>query len=226
MRELLKFLNPLRKRIALMISRAVVSLVKDSFAMQGLQVQALAGEVLDDIERFQNYGFTSVPLAGAEAIILSLGGHRDHAVAIAVDDRRYRKKNLAPGEVALYTDEGDYILFKRGRHIEIVSGAKVKITAPEIEATASTKASVTSPLVDVIASTKVTFTTPLVECTQALNVAGIATVGALASTGLAGASSVTGNLNITSGNVTADGIGLKTHVHSDPQGGTTGGPSG
>lgn len=197
MRELRKILAPLSKRIALMVSRAVVSLVKDSFAMQGLQVQALADEVLD-VERFQNYGFTSVPLAGAEAIVLSLGGHRDHAIAIAVDDRRYRKKNLASGEVALYTDEGDYILFKRGRTIEVVAGTKVKVTAPEVE---------------VIASTKVRLATPLVEITAALTVAGLIT-------GQAG-------IVLTGGTATHDGVNIgKTHVHGGVQSGpnTTGVP--
>jgi phage baseplate assembly protein V len=33
-----------------------------------------------------------------------------------------------------------------------------------------------------------------------------------------------GTVNVTGGDVAADGISLKTHVHSDPQGGNTGGP--
>ena len=49
--------------------------------------------------------------------------------------------------------------------------------------------------------------------------------GGLAVSGGSGAS-VTGNMTITSGNVTADGIGLKTHTHTDPQGGTVGSPKG
>lgn len=34
-------------------------------------------------------------------------------------DRRYRIQAMASGEVAIYTDEGDYIHFKRGRIIDI-----------------------------------------------------------------------------------------------------------
>jgi hypothetical protein len=51
--------------------------------------------------------------------------------------------------------------------------------------------------------------------------------GGLAVSGGSGAA-VTGNIAVTSGNVTADGIGLKTHVHGgvDPGAGNTGGPSG
>ena len=48
----------------------------------------------------------------------------------------------------------------------------------------------------------------------------------LAATGVAGASTVAGNISITGGDVTADGISLKTHVHGGVQtgSGNTAGP--
>ena len=45
--------------------------------------------------------------------------------------------------------------------------------------------------------------------------------GGMAISGGSGAS-VTGSINVTSGDVKADGVGLKSHTHSDPQGGTVG----
>lgn len=77
-----------------------------------------AGEVNDDMEHFEPYGFTSHPLAGAEGVVTFLGGDRSHAIALVVADRRYRcsRWRLA---VAIYTDEGDKIHFKRGRVIDI-----------------------------------------------------------------------------------------------------------
>lgn len=206
-----KLLAPLRRRVLLMISRGVVRLVDDGLKLQGLQLGLFADETRDNVERFQQYGFTSVPLAGAEAIVACLGGNRSHMVALSVDDRRYRKKNLAAGEVALYTDEGDYIHFKRGRLIEIVGGMKVKVTAPEVE---------------VVADTKVTVMSPLVTMSGELQVTGkITGQGGLAISGGNGAE-VTGNVTVAGGNVAADGIGLKTHVHGgvQPGAGTTGAP--
>ena len=47
--------------------------------------------------------------------------------------------------------------------------------------------------------------------------------GGMALSGGTGAT-VTGNMAITGGNVTADSISLKTHTHTDPQGGTVGPP--
>jgi phage baseplate assembly protein V len=206
---------PIMRRIKLLVTRAVVKLVDPEQLMQELQVEALAGEVLDGVEHFEPYGFTSHPLAGAEVLLLSAGGRRAHALAGIVADRRYRLKSLAAGEVALYTDEGDVIHFKRGRTIEVTAGTKVKVTAPTVE---------------VVASSKVTITSPLTEMSQNVTVGGTLQVtgqitgqGGLAVSGGSGAQ-VTGNITATGGNIVADGIGLKTHVHGgvQPGVGTTG----
>lgn len=111
------------QRVRLMVARAVVGAASDAPMMQTTQVHLCTGEVKDGVERFQQYGFTSVPHAGAEGVCLFVGGNRDHGVLIAVDDRRYRLKGLADGEVALYTDEdqggGHRIVLRRDRKIEI-----------------------------------------------------------------------------------------------------------
>lgn len=111
------------------ISRAVVALVDDSRKVQEVQVDLLDGETRDKVERVQNYGFTSVPMGGAEAIVIFVGSSRDHGVAVAVDDRRYRLKDLQAGEVAVFTDQGDKIVLKRGGTIEITASTKVSIVS-------------------------------------------------------------------------------------------------
>jgi phage baseplate assembly protein V len=118
-RALSKFIAPLARRIRLLSSRGTVAVVDDAQGEQALQVGLLAGETRDNVPRPQQYGFTSVPLPGAEAIYLSLGGDRDNGIVIVASDRRYRVQGLEAGEVAIYTDEGDKITFKRGRNIEI-----------------------------------------------------------------------------------------------------------
>jgi phage baseplate assembly protein V len=102
-----------------LLARGVVSLVNAAGKMQGMQVKLLAGEVKDGMEHFEPYGFTSNPQAGAEVLAAFFGGDRSHGVIICAGDRRFRLQNTAPGEVALYTDEGDKLHFKRGRVIEI-----------------------------------------------------------------------------------------------------------
>lgn len=125
-----RLLNPLRRRVALMIGRGVVRLVNDSLKLQGLQVSLLAGETHDDVERFQEYGFSSHPHPGAEAVLVFAGGNRSHGLVIAVDDRRYRLKGLAEGEVALFDDLGTKLHLKRGGIIEATASTQITVTAP------------------------------------------------------------------------------------------------
>lgn len=98
-----KMLDPIKRRVRLMIGRAVLSTINDAGGIQIVQVKLLAGETRDNVERMQNYGFTAVPLPGAEGIMASVSGNRDHGVIIVMDDGRYRMRNLQPGEVAMYS---------------------------------------------------------------------------------------------------------------------------
>lgn len=114
----------------LMVGRAILAVINDGTKLQSLQINLLADETRDDVERFQNYGYTSHPHPGAEAISVSVTGTRDHCVVIAVDDRRYRLKGLLQGEVAMYTDEGDKIVLKRGNQIEVTALTSVTLITP------------------------------------------------------------------------------------------------
>lgn len=118
-----RYCEPMRRRIAGMVGRCIIQTVYDSQAgsLQGLQVTALGGDPLDQIDKIQQYGFTSNPKPGAEGVIVFPAGDRSHGIVIAVDDRRYRLVGLQSGEVALYTDEGDYAWFKRGRKLHFRS---------------------------------------------------------------------------------------------------------
>jgi phage baseplate assembly protein V len=105
-----------------MLVRGTVILADAARKLQTLQVRLTAGEIKDGAEHFEPYGLTSHPLAGAEVLTAFLGGDRSHAVVLVASDRRYRIRELQPGEVAIYTDEGDKIHFKRGRIIDIETG--------------------------------------------------------------------------------------------------------
>lgn len=101
------------------LARGLVALGNSASKLQSLQLRLLAGEVKDNVEHLEPYGFTASPLEGAEALAGFIGGDRSHAVVIVVADRRFRLQGLKSGEVALYTDEGDRLHFKRGRIIDI-----------------------------------------------------------------------------------------------------------
>lgn len=141
-------IRQLWRRVQLMVGRAVLTGVNDALRMQLVQVEGLSGEVLDRVERIQNYGLTSHPHPEAEVLLVAVGGIRQFPMAVAVDDRRYRILNLQRGEVCLYTDEdGEYdddyrdparrldgpkhrIHMKRGRIVEIHAGASSIVMSP------------------------------------------------------------------------------------------------
>ena len=84
----------------------------------------------------QNYGLTSHPPKGAEALLVALGGQRQHAVVIAVEDRRYRVTDLGEGEVALYTmengeDGAHRVHLKEGRIVELHAGGSSIVMTPQ-----------------------------------------------------------------------------------------------
>lgn len=139
-----RMVAPLRARVQMMLARAVVQLVADDKGIQSLQLSALADELIEGAERMQDYGFTSVPHPGAEAVVAFPGGLRSHGLVIAVGDRRWRLKGLQGGEVAMYDDLGQQIVLKRDR-IRVVSPFKVEIETPEVTVTATTKVTVICP---------------------------------------------------------------------------------
>lgn len=127
--QVLGLLRPLQVRIANSIARAVVNLADDSKKLQMLQLGVLEGEDIDDCERFQEFGFYSVPLAGAEAVVLFPNGDRAHPLVVAVDDRRYRPTGGEPGEVGLYNPSGARVRVMPDGDIVVIpaSGRAVKL---------------------------------------------------------------------------------------------------
>lgn len=114
-------------RIRLMVMRVVLALVSDGKKMQTVQVQGMA-DLVREPEHFQHYGFTSVPLPGAEGIGLSLGGSTNHMVVINVDDRRYRMKGLVGGEVAFYDEQGQSVHLTRNGIVIKGAGLPMRFT--------------------------------------------------------------------------------------------------
>lgn len=124
-----RWITPLKRRVMLMIGKAVLTVIKDSTDLQTVQINLGNDEIIDDVECMQNFGFTSNPEAGAQAIVLFVGGNRDHPVVITADDARYRPKNLDSGDSAMYnstgtkiTLEGNKVIIDSAGDIELGSG--------------------------------------------------------------------------------------------------------
>jgi phage baseplate assembly protein V len=147
-RAFFRLLGPYARRLGNLLARGVVSVVNAAAKMQILQVQLLAGEGKAGLEHFEPYGYTAHPHPGAEVLAAFFDGDRSHGIVIVAADRRYRIKNLAAGEVALYTDEDvpdglHRIVMKRGQEIHLVAGASSIVMKP-------TGITITTPSLDII----------------------------------------------------------------------------
>jgi phage baseplate assembly protein V len=129
-----KLVAPLARRLRLLVGRGVVNLVDDSQPVQRLQITIMADDTYGTIERFQNYGHTSVPLPGAEHVTVSIGGDPGHLVVIVVEDDRFRPRDLKPGESAIYSFKGARVICRDSNSVEVVADAfRVSTQESEIE---------------------------------------------------------------------------------------------
>lgn len=123
-------MNEVLSRVMMMFGRGVLRGVKDNGPRQQVQVELLKGEVIDDVEHMQNYGFSSHPKGGDCAVAFT-GGSREQGIVLVIDDRRYRIP-LEAGEVAMYDDLGNKIELLRDM-VKVTAVQHVEVTAPTIK---------------------------------------------------------------------------------------------
>lgn len=121
---------PVLNRVKVLAQRSVVRASDDERRAMTLDLSVMAGESLATVERFAHYGFTSRPKPGAEAVVLCLGGSRDHPLVVADEDRRERPGGeLAAGEVCVYAAGGARVFLRADGSVEVVApgGASVSV---------------------------------------------------------------------------------------------------
>lgn len=189
-------LAPVKRRLQSMANRASVSGVSESFSRQNIQVRVENDESSDNIERFQEYGFSSFPPTGSEAVILALKGSLDQRVAVAVE-----KKDLRPKGV----QDDVFIYHAEGHSIRLTKDGKLLITATDVILEALSSFHIISPETLIQGPLHVT--------------GGISTdLGIFASGGITSASIISGT------NFVAGGINYLGHVHVDAEARPTGPP--
>lgn len=102
--------------------------------LQRGQVATVADQVADDIEFVNIYGLSGRPAAGAEALVLSIGGAASHLLGLLFDRRIRLKSTLADGEVALHIGlAGQVVHLKRNGSIEVraanAAGGSIVLTS-------------------------------------------------------------------------------------------------
>ena len=202
------------RRTLLMIGVARVTIIDDSKAAQILQLRLGADETKDDTPRLAEYGFTSNPPEGSDAVVLFIAGERTNGVVIATNNQTVRMRNLATGEVAIHDDKGRYVLlradgiFVQGNNdpvtVETTSDINATTTGGAINLTAATTIKLQADFIHLQASSiaieapgiGITATTLDVTATTVMT-GPTAVIGPMAVTGdttLTGATAVIGSL--------------------------------
>ncbi|GAA3676685.1 phage baseplate assembly protein V [Acetobacter lovaniensis] len=152
--------------------------------------------IRDDTRLMQHYGFTSAPLAGANALVHGIMGSNSNNVITGTHDERYTPRDLQPGEVVLFDYQGQSIEL---RHSQTINISSMKTTTINIDG-----------------KNQITITDGQIHIT------GNATIDR--DVEIDGNLHVKGNVTCDS-DVTASGISLKSHTHaSGAQGSPTSPP--
>jgi phage gp45-like len=132
--QLQRFIQPLKDRVMSIAARGWVRLVYRDYPMQALQVEVLKDELNDQIEHFQPYGFTSVPLEFMDARVHYLAGDRSAGIVSVVADRTYRPRKLEEGDVAIYHSSDDPTKpAEQARHRIMLTLGKLIIRVDELD---------------------------------------------------------------------------------------------
>lgn len=127
LRDVAKLLSPIKRKIYLLIGRAILEAVnnegKTGFHDSGsranpqrVQVTGLVNETLTDIDRFQEYGFETYPIADtAEAVLISPDGTRANSFVIMIQDNEYRPTDLLAGDSCQYDHKNARMLCRDGK---------------------------------------------------------------------------------------------------------------
>lgn len=215
------------RKLQTLIRQGRLAILNDATDTQIAQIELFAEEVVEGVERVQNYGFTSMPTEGG-VYVMNVGGKGNQPVIVVVNDDKTRLR-INPGEVAVYHSEGHHIVLKAGGVIganctTLIADAKESVAVTTKTAKITAKESAT------IETKSATIKAPETEITGNVNVGGnLMITGGIGMGGAKpekGKAIIQGTLEATE-DVIGGGISLNSHTHGGVQAGgsNTGAPS-
>jgi phage baseplate assembly protein V len=140
------------RRVLLAVGRGKVGPVVDTGTVQTMQVTLGPLEVRDGTPRIAEFGFTSNPPIGSDAVGLFVAGDRTNGVVIGTNHQQSRPTGLASGESKMYCLDGKFIYLTAGGGISVfANGEPVNVTG--------------ATTVTITASEEVIADTPILKCT-------------------------------------------------------------
>jgi phage baseplate assembly protein V len=141
----------LHQRILHAIGRGRVTTGNDTGSVQTQQIKLGADEIKDDVPRLAEFGFTSMPPVGSDAVLVFIGGDRSNGAIVATGHQASRPKGLKAGEAMIYTQDGKsiYLTADSGIVVDAKGQAVVVNEATNVTINASGKVRMVTPLLEV-----------------------------------------------------------------------------
>ncbi|WP_017918039.1 phage baseplate assembly protein V [Burkholderia gladioli] len=114
-------------RIRNLFGRGRVTLVDDSGPVQIVQLRMNGLEVPAGRFRVPEFGFSSNPPVGSDALALHVAGDRSAGAVVGTNHQESRPRGLAPGESMLYSQDGKCIYLKGGVIVVEAKGQDVVV---------------------------------------------------------------------------------------------------
>jgi phage gp45-like len=141
-------IDRLYRRILMNVAPAKILATDDTGPIHRVQVNLNGGpEIVDQLPVMQHYGLNAHAPVGSAATALFIAGQRSNPVIVATGNQKARLRNLKPGEVALYTDEGDSLHFARGQALTVNAGNSFGVTTKAATIKGSDTVTLDSPVV-------------------------------------------------------------------------------
>lgn len=141
-------IDRLYRRILMMIAPARINTTDDSGLVQKAQIGiSSTPEVIDAVPVMELYGYHAVPPPKTDAVVMFAGGNRSSPVVIGTNLQQGRPKNLQPGEVQAWTNEGDSLKFGRQQAVTLTAGNSASITTKQANIKGTSGISLDTPLV-------------------------------------------------------------------------------
>ena len=131
-----QLLAPLARRVRMLATKALVSQADDSLPLQMLQLTALAGERLSNVQRIQQFGSRGNPPAGSQALLICVGGSRSFPVVVAVENPGAAPAGSLPsGGYEIYDANGTYLRFNNDGTFYLKAATSGVVDCPTVEFT-------------------------------------------------------------------------------------------
>lgn len=121
--------SDLRSRQMSMVGRGTLEKNTDDKKLQQQTISGLYGERLEDVERVEAFGLTSMPPEGSDAYYLAMNGNRDSLLILSAASPDHRPTNSAAGSTTLYDLDGTTIVLDGGGNIVVSCGGDITFQA-------------------------------------------------------------------------------------------------